>query len=48
MQLSMAVALLQQDCKRLKAVAIEQGKAVPDTVQEGEVVNGGGGAMEEE
>lgn len=40
LQLATAVALLKKDTKRLKAMAVEQGLTVPDTVQDGEVVEG--------
>ena len=40
MQLATAVALLKKDTKRLKAMAVEQGLTVPDTVQDGQVVDG--------
>jgi len=40
LQLATAVALLKKDTKRLKAMAVEQGLTVPDTVQDGQVVDG--------
>ena len=43
MQLATAVALLKKDTKRLKAAAVEQGLAVPDTVTEGQVSEGQNG-----